>query len=225
MNSPVGFSTTFILGALHALEPGHGKSFLAAYLVGEKLNIKHLLTLGFSLLITHFLVLILIAVGLKFFFQGTGKEQLFEVAEWLGPALVIGFGLFLLGKYIFRDRKTHVHDHDCGEHLHLPKPALTKTAVVGFMSGLFPCPTAIASLLFAGMDTNFSNAPMYILVYAIGMSIVMLALIFGFYKAKDEILKRFDFLSKKIHPQLLSALLILVIGVVFLAYNMAGHTH
>lgn len=40
--------TAFFLGALHALEPGHGKSAIAAYAVGYRSSLRHVLVLGLS---------------------------------------------------------------------------------------------------------------------------------------------------------------------------------
>ena len=34
------------LGALHALSPGHGKTVMAAYLVGSRGNVRHAIGLG-----------------------------------------------------------------------------------------------------------------------------------------------------------------------------------
>jgi len=225
LSAPIGFSTTFILGSLHALEPGHGKSFLAAYIVGEKLSLKHIFTLVVSLFITHFFVLMLIAVGLKFFFLGTERDHLLEMMEWIGPALIILFGLFLLAQYFLKKPHKHAEAHNCGEDLHLEKPALTKTAIIGLISGLIPCPTAIAALIFSGVDSNFDNAPLYILIYAIGMGISMFGLLFAFNTTKEKLAKRFEKISAKIHPQLFSALLITIIGVVYLIYNLVWHSH
>ena len=41
------------LGALHALEPGHGKTVVAAYLVGTRGTLRHALSLGLIVTVTH----------------------------------------------------------------------------------------------------------------------------------------------------------------------------
>ena len=45
--------TAFFLGALHALEPGHGKSAIAAYAVGYRSSFRHILVLGLSTAVAH----------------------------------------------------------------------------------------------------------------------------------------------------------------------------
>jgi ABC-type nickel/cobalt efflux system permease component RcnA len=46
------------LGAFHALEPGHGKTVVAAYLVGARGTAQHALWLGLIVTATHTTVLI-----------------------------------------------------------------------------------------------------------------------------------------------------------------------
>ena len=43
----------FIFGAFHALSPGHGKTMVAAYLVGSHGTPKHAVLLGLTVTITH----------------------------------------------------------------------------------------------------------------------------------------------------------------------------
>lgn len=45
--------TAFFLGALHALEPGHGKSAIAAYAVGYRSSLRHILVLGLTTAFAH----------------------------------------------------------------------------------------------------------------------------------------------------------------------------
>ena len=42
-----------VLGALHALTPGHGKTVVAAYLVGSRGTTKHAISLGSIVTLTH----------------------------------------------------------------------------------------------------------------------------------------------------------------------------
>ena len=41
------------LGALHALSPGHGKTVMAAYLVGSRGNARQALGLGLTVTVSH----------------------------------------------------------------------------------------------------------------------------------------------------------------------------
>ena len=65
MTDSLTITSIFLLGCLHALEPGHGKTFLLAYTIGGKLDFNKILLLTGSLLVSHFLVLAGIAVVFK----------------------------------------------------------------------------------------------------------------------------------------------------------------
>ena len=45
--------TAFVLGAAHALEPGHGKALIATYLIGSKGTPRQAVALGATVTITH----------------------------------------------------------------------------------------------------------------------------------------------------------------------------
>ena len=157
MTSNLAVGSTFILGALHALQPGHTNSFLAAYTVGQKLKIKEILGLGISLLVSHFLMLTVLAVILNFVLDGVMKEELFHILEWVAPLVVIGFGVFLLVRY-FRQKKKGI-ECSCGQHHDAAHPhfapspmasvgdpeAVAKFTVVKGMGAMAPGP-AVTSI-------------------------------------------------------------------------------
>ncbi|PYT26186.1 MAG: hypothetical protein DMG58_22920, partial [Acidobacteria bacterium] len=49
----LGLAVAFCLGAIHALSPGHGKTIVAAYLVGARGTMKHAIFLGGMVTFTH----------------------------------------------------------------------------------------------------------------------------------------------------------------------------
>src|SRR5207302_6938015 len=62
-------------GAVHALTPGHGKTLVAAYLVGERGTIAHALLLGLVTTLTHTGVVIAIAIALRIYFPYGGMSD------------------------------------------------------------------------------------------------------------------------------------------------------
>ena len=54
-------ASAFWLGALHALEPGHGKTVVAAYLVGERGRVRDAVLLGIVVTLTHTSSVIILA--------------------------------------------------------------------------------------------------------------------------------------------------------------------
>jgi ABC-type nickel/cobalt efflux system permease component RcnA len=65
VSSSIGFVSSFLLGALHSLEPGHGKSILALN-TSKSLNPYQGIWMLVSILVSHFSLVI--AVALVFMF-------------------------------------------------------------------------------------------------------------------------------------------------------------
>lgn len=110
------------LGALHAMEPGHAKTMMAAYLIGIKGRWKDAVTLGLSAAVTHSIVVISIAMAAMFFGR---KELAGEATRWLEIAssgIVVLMGAILLVLRLRQQNRIKAklqqkddHDH---EHTH-----------------------------------------------------------------------------------------------------------
>ena len=106
----------FFLGAAHGLEPGHGKTIVAAYLVGARGTVGNALFLGGVVALTHTSSVILLGLVALFASQYILPEQIFP---WLGTAsgfLIMGLGTWLLVNHL-RGRGLG-HSHARGEHHH-----------------------------------------------------------------------------------------------------------
>ena len=62
-------------GAVHALTPGHGKTLVAAYLVGERGTVGHAVLLGVTTTITHTAAVLAVAALLPLFFRDTPPRR------------------------------------------------------------------------------------------------------------------------------------------------------
>ena len=96
------------LGALHALTPGHGKTVVAAYLVGSRGTSWHAIVLGTIVTLTHtgsvFLLGIITLAASKYILPTT----IIPFLEILSGVLILGLGLYLLWqRFVFwRNSKT-----------------------------------------------------------------------------------------------------------------------
>ena len=68
MVSILNTGTAFVLGAMHALEPGHGKTAMASYTLGNKNAKNHLFTLVFSMAFSHTFMLLAIGFVVSYLF-------------------------------------------------------------------------------------------------------------------------------------------------------------
>lgn len=108
--------TALGLGALHALEPGHSKTLIAAYLIGTKGTKWDAFLLGISAATTHSLIVIAIAVSALWL----GKEVFTDqVSHWLqvgSGVIVILIGAWMLWRRWPRQKPTgHAHHHGAPE--------------------------------------------------------------------------------------------------------------
>jgi high-affinity nickel-transport protein len=99
------------LGALHALEPGHGKTVVAAYLVGSRGTARHAVLLGIVVSAAHTAGVYLLGALTLYASRYIVPEQLYP---WLGA--ISGLSVAGLGIFIFLKHWTG----ETGEHSHAP---------------------------------------------------------------------------------------------------------
>ncbi len=108
------------LGGLHALEPGHGKTIVAAYLVGSQGTATHAFLLGLIVTITHTAGVYALGLITLYASKYIVPDHLYP---WLGIAS--GLTIAILGLYMLRRRLAghgythgHHHHHGLGGHSH-----------------------------------------------------------------------------------------------------------
>jgi len=91
----LGLGTALLLGAAHALEPGHGKSMVAAYLVGSRGTVWDAVLLGITVTITHTVGVYVLGFLCLWL---TSRIEAEVVSRWLSIVsglLVLGMGFWL----------------------------------------------------------------------------------------------------------------------------------
>ncbi|HEY0071395.1 MAG TPA: hypothetical protein VGE04_15630 [Chloroflexia bacterium] len=122
----LGVGLAFAMGAAHALSPGHGKTIVAAYLVGTRGTPKHALLLGLTVTFTHTIGVFLLGVVVLSLQQYVVPETLYP---WLGFGsgvliMIVGISLFVQRFRYWRRSKavdaasTHTHDEQPHTHNH-----------------------------------------------------------------------------------------------------------
>jgi ABC-type nickel/cobalt efflux system permease component RcnA len=111
----------FGLGAMHALEPGHGKTIVAAYLVGSRGSMKHAGLLGFVVTFTHTFTVFLLGLGVLFFQQYVVPEKILPALGALSGLSIVVVGVSLLykrAKALLDGGHHHHHHHHHHDHPH-----------------------------------------------------------------------------------------------------------
>ena len=96
-----------LLGAGHAFLPGHGKTIMAAYLVGRRGRLRDVVTVGATVTITHTagVLLLGLAISTTSAFAPTAAEQYLGIVSGL---IVAGVGVGLLVSALRRRRRPGV---------------------------------------------------------------------------------------------------------------------
>jgi ABC-type nickel/cobalt efflux system permease component RcnA len=183
------------LGAAHAISPGHGKTLVAAYVIGSRANLGHALWLGITVAVTHTAGVLILGVVTFAFTELLVPER---VVGWLSVAaglMIIALGATLIWRawaitHAFTGTAqhhghTHTHDgghedvHDHHEHVEGPhspgSPALRRrdVALLGIIGGLIPSTSALLLLLSSVSLGHVGFGIVLIVAFGLGMALIL----------------------------------------------------
>jgi nickel/cobalt transporter (NicO) family protein len=148
----------FLLGALHALTPGHGKSVLAAYFLGHEARIQNGVGVTLSAALLH------VVSGLAAFL--VLRVLLGQMPSMLGRSpptfTAIGYGLIVVAGLVMLVQSLRP---ERGPH----GGAVALTAGIG----LLPCPLTISVLGFAWAQSSVAMVALVLLSLALGISLTI----------------------------------------------------
>ncbi len=186
----LGLSAT--LGGLHALTPGHGKTLVAAYLIGSRGTASHAIALGGIVTFTHTASVIVIGLLALLASQFIVPNVLVPSLEILSGLLVVGMGFRLLWTRWNALKKgethNHPHDHDYDhpdEHEHLPNhhsqftiPPKARKRNPQFTIHHLPESVKLGDLLTLGISGGLVPCPeaLGVMLIAIGLNRILLGL-------------------------------------------------
>jgi ABC-type nickel/cobalt efflux system permease component RcnA len=200
----------FGLGALHAMEPGHGKALLAFTLVGARATAKQALILAASLTFAHTIGVILLGVVL-FFAAGFVSETIYPWITLLSGVAIAVIGARALKTYV-HDR-AHKHEHSHAHPVLGTQPLRFSNAIVAAMSGgIAPCPAAIVVLLAALRIHQLPYGLLLIVVFSCGLACVLSGVGLGVVRGAAWLTRRSAYERIAPYAPLLSALVICTIG-------------
>jgi len=192
-----------LLGAGHALTPGHGKTIVAAYLIGARGTARHAVFLGLTTTITHTLGVFALGFITLFVANYILPEQIYPWLEFASGLMVVGIGITLFrsrlvgllrrgagrtavvsgGAHVHAHEHDdgHGHDHDHGPygHSHLPpggdgQPVTWRSLLaLGVSGGLLPCPSALVVLLGAIALNRVALGMLLIVAFSVGLAAVL----------------------------------------------------
>ena len=224
MSESLTITSIFMLGCLHALEPGHGKTFLLAYTIGDKLNFQKIILLTASLLLSHFFVLSIIAILFNILLNEISNSFLHGFSHWIAPIMIILFGSYILIRAIYKIR--HIHNDDCGhDHGKFGDSKIKNPITVGILTGLLPCASSIAVIVMTGMTPSIASIIRFIAIYVLGIALVLFIIVIAFNFTKNLIIQKLNKVDFNFNQEIMSGCLILLVGFIYLFHNWNGHIH
>jgi ABC-type nickel/cobalt efflux system permease component RcnA len=163
-------------GAAHALGPGHGKSIVAAYLIGQRGTVRHAAYLGGIVTVTHTAGVFALGAVTLLLSEFIVPEDLYP---WLN--LVAGLMVVAIGVAVLRARLSHRRAHKHGHHHHHDHDhdhglSMRSLLAVGVSGGLLPCPSALVVLLAAISLHRTAFGLALVLAFSIGLAITITAI-------------------------------------------------
>ena len=208
----------FMLGGYHAVQPGHGKTLVASYLIGTQGKPIDALFLGIVVTVAHTSGVFMLMAGAWManeYWPGVFENPEKQLAEWI--ALVVGMTIFLMGFALVIKRTSgghghahdvfgrhvdgHDHDHE-GEHSHdghththdheVDPSKMTRFEILrlGVLGGVIPCPTAFIIGLVAFSNQMYGKGLLAVAVFSIGMGAVLTAIGLMLVHSKEYLQKK-----------------------------------
>jgi ABC-type nickel/cobalt efflux system permease component RcnA len=176
----LGLAVAFGLGGAHALEPGHGKTIVAAYLVGSRGTMRHAALLGAVVTFTHTISVFLLGLAMLVLSRSIVPPNVIKSLE-----AVSGMAIVVIGVRLFYERFRQLlhdrHPHEHGPHTHthdLPEDeevTLGSLLALGVSGGLVPCPAALVIMLAAIAFGHIAAGLVLLVAFSLGLAGVLMA--------------------------------------------------
>ena len=121
-----GMGLALMAGAGHALSPGHGKTMVAAYLIGSRGTPQHAILLGLVTTLTHTISVFALGLLALLLARYVLPERLYPFLSLLSGLMVCGVGFWLLDRFLNPVPKHHhSHNHTLNYMHHPVYPQVT----------------------------------------------------------------------------------------------------
>ncbi len=179
MEKVLFYTTAFSLGAAHALEPGHGKALVTAYLAGARGRLSDALILGGVMALCHTASVMVLALGAAWFLSAfrLHQESLMRSVEVFSGLLILAAGAFM----IWRLRSGGCSGQQC-HHQHVGQEqatSLRELLLLGMASGLCPSPLPLillmSTLAIGGLGV-LTDAVSYLFIFSLGLASIVTGL-------------------------------------------------
>jgi len=238
----LSLAVAFGLGALHAISPGHGKTVMAAYLVGSRGNARQALGLGLTVTVSHtigVLALGLLSLSAAFVIPA---DKLYPILSVASGAIVVVIGTYLLFTRLrawrAQPRDHHAsdeyhhehpdgwHEHGGVGHTHVPPQQMGKRGLfaLGLSGGMIPSVSALLVLIGSISIGRPAWGVVLTIAFGIGMAAVLVGIGFGLVYARRlvERIPQTRSLDLGRRVPILSAVVVLLAGFLIAGQGVIG---
>ena len=221
------------LGAWHALLPGHGKTLMAAYMVGSSSKVRHAVSVGSAVAVMHTASVLGLGLLVLTLEQTFRPEALYPWLGLLSGLVALGLGAYLLISRLSAwglARKAaahddhdhgdtdhgHGHSHGPGGHQHAALPEGAPLSSKGILAlalagGILPAPTALVVLLSAIEAHRVAYGLALVVTFSAGLALALIAVGMGALRAREAVARRLSSTVGRLVP-VLSAGAIIGVG-------------
>jgi len=238
------------LGALHALEPGHGKTLLAVSLVGARATVKQASILAGALTVAHTAGVLALGVAINVFKGYFVPETIYPWITLLSGIVIVLIGARAVQRQIqlrqpFAHGHAHAHPHahpHAHDHVHhalehgdvhddleharlhsIPGSAPLRfgsTVWAAMSGGIAPCPAALVVLLTAIALDRVGYGILVIVAFSFGLAATLTATGIAVVRGAAWLQNRPQFDHVARYGPLASALVIASIGTVMVGQGV-----
>jgi len=163
-------------GAAHALSPGHGKTIVTAYLVGQQGTPRHAALLGVIVTLTHTVGVFALGLVTLLLSRFVVPDHLYPWLNLTTGLLVVAIGASVLWarwRHRHAHRLGHAHHHHHHHHHDQHDRGITRRSLlaVGVSGGLLPCPSALVVLLAAISLHRIAFGLLLIVAFSAGLAL------------------------------------------------------
>jgi len=214
-------------GALHVLEPGHGKTALLSYFASKKRSYKESIVVSLSSALTHSLAVFCIAFATHYLSHHSSLERkVTHISHFLSVGsglLILSIGVwFVLSGISKKERKSSC---SCSAHRKREekasslKKSLFTSSMLGIATGIIPCPSIVVAYVAGVSSGNSALGIQNVLLFSLGMFLSLFFLLTFCGVGTEKLLNKLKVSRFNVNWNLIQGVIFILLGLFIAFYH------